>query len=160
MKGIKNKKGFTLVELLVVLAIIGVLVGLAIAGMRIVQAVNRDTQRKAFITKDVQLLLEAYQDRNNKYPTTITVGTQGSGGCSTNEYPVEVSGATGTTPENACSKVGFDVSITSSATACDSFTGTEADSGKLTACYEGQGKGYELMVKVERSSEPYDASNV
>lgn len=154
----KNQKGFTLVELLVVLAIIGVLVGLAIAGMRIVQAVNRDTQRKSFISKDVQLLLEAYQEKYYSYPDSISVATSSS--CAANEKLVRVLSGSGTSIkyEEACSKVGF---IVSTPVLCaTTFTGEESQNGYLTMCYSGSGKGYSLKVKLERSTDPYDASNV
>ena len=61
---LKNKEGFSLVELLVVLAIVGILMALAVGGIRIVQEVNRDTQRKSLV-RDIQLAIESYQEKNN-----------------------------------------------------------------------------------------------
>ena len=157
MRILKEKKlsrGFTLVELLVVLAIVGILIGLAIGGIRIVQMVNRDTQRKAFV-RDVQLLLEAHQERKNEYPKTINIGNAGGSGCGENEVPIETEGDV----EKGCSKVNFDVVLTDD---CYDLAGSderEDDSGNLTMCYEGDTKGYELYVALERSA-PYNASNV
>jgi prepilin-type N-terminal cleavage/methylation domain-containing protein len=151
----KKNKGFTLVELLVVLAIIGILVGLAIGGIRIVQMVNRDTQRKAFV-RDVQLLLEAHQERKNTYPGSITFGTAGTSNCGDNEVPITTEGGI----EKGCSKVNFDIvdSDDCSALSADGY-GNEEFSGNLTICYEGDTKGYSLYVALERS-DPYNASNV
>lgn len=153
----KKNKGFTLVELLVVLAIIGILVGLAIGGIRIVQQVNRDTQRKAFI-RDIQLLLEAHQERKNKYPDSIDI-TEGGGDCGENEVLIETLAGT-TTIEEGCSKINF--SDIDSDDDCTTLAGTddkEKESGSLTMCYDGEGKGYQLYVMLERSS-PHNASNV
>ena len=61
-------KGFTIVELLIVIVIIGILAALVVVTYQGVQAKARDTERKT----DVRALhgqLEAYQAQNGKYPT-------------------------------------------------------------------------------------------
>ncbi len=68
-----KKTGFTLVELLVVVTIIGILSGIAVVGMTSVRQKAQDTSHLAGI-RDLQLSLEAYKSVNGRYPDA---GTQG-----------------------------------------------------------------------------------
>lgn len=70
MREIKKEKrlfGFTLVELLVVMAIIGVLVTIAGGGFRLSQVRGRDTQRKSDL-KQIANALELYYSDYGAYP--------------------------------------------------------------------------------------------
>lgn len=68
MNYLPNKKGFTLVELLIVAAILGVMATFVIIQFRGVQASARDAKRKSDI-KQYAILLEVYANRNNgTYP--------------------------------------------------------------------------------------------
>src|SRR3990167_6118453 len=65
-------RGFTIVELLIVIVIIGILAALVIVTYSGIQQKARDTERKT----DVNALhgqLEAYQAQNGKYPTLANV---------------------------------------------------------------------------------------
>ena len=64
--------GFTLVELLVVMAIIGVLASLVVGGFRSAQMRGRDAQRKSDL-KQISQALEMFYSDYNRYPS-------GSGG--------------------------------------------------------------------------------
>lgn len=69
-----NHKGFTLVELLVVMSIIGVLAALGLGSFMTAQARGRDAQRKSDL-KQVSHSLELYYGDHNKYPAIITFGS-------------------------------------------------------------------------------------
>jgi prepilin-type N-terminal cleavage/methylation domain-containing protein len=64
----KNNRGFTIVELLIVIVVIGILAALVIVTYNGIQQKARDTERKTDI-KALQGHLEAYWANNAKYPT-------------------------------------------------------------------------------------------
>jgi general secretion pathway protein G len=84
MKRIKNLKlkiknsirGFTLVELLIVIAIIGVLSTLLMANFIGVRQRARDAQRKSDL-RQIQAALEIYRSDNGGYPALVAVGVDG-----------------------------------------------------------------------------------
>jgi prepilin-type N-terminal cleavage/methylation domain-containing protein len=73
-----NSKGFTLIEMLIVIAVIGILAGIVLTGVRGFQASARDTKRIGDI-RNTQNLAELYFTRNGTYPADLadlaTVGT-------------------------------------------------------------------------------------
>ena len=65
----RNKnKGFTLIEMLVVIAVIGLLAALILVGLSSFRTRGRDTRRIADV-KEVQNGLELYYMKNGSYPT-------------------------------------------------------------------------------------------
>jgi len=69
MVSLKNKsKGFTIVELLIVIVVIGILATLVIVTFTGIQQKARDSKRKTDISA-VQAALESYYSSNNTYPT-------------------------------------------------------------------------------------------
>ncbi len=71
-----NRKGFTLVELLIVMAIIGILIAVAIVGLGSAQADARNNARQTSV-KGIAGLLETYYGTNGQsYPASVeTTGT-------------------------------------------------------------------------------------
>lgn len=68
----KKTSGFTIVELLIVIVVIGILAALVVTTYNGIQQKARDTERKT----DVNALhgqVEAYQAQNGKYPTLANV---------------------------------------------------------------------------------------
>ena len=70
MNKIKNNHGFTLVELLIVMSILGVLATMIASGFRSSQARGRDVQRKSDL-KQIASALEIYYSDYSKYPDSL-----------------------------------------------------------------------------------------
>ena len=69
----KEKSGFTLIELMVVIAIMAVLAVVGFASYSIALGKARDAKRRADL-HDIRNALESYYVRNNAYPSTGGVG--------------------------------------------------------------------------------------
>ncbi len=65
----KHRKGFTLVELLVVISIISLLSSVVFASVNSAQRKGRDAARAANV-KSLKMAMELYYDDNNGYPTS------------------------------------------------------------------------------------------
>ena len=73
-----NQKGFTIIELLVVIVIIGILVALALPQLFAAQARGRDTDRKNDLKNISQQLETYYNDNDGAYPDDLdTLVTEG-----------------------------------------------------------------------------------
>ncbi|MCE5340378.1 MAG: type II secretion system GspH family protein [Planctomycetaceae bacterium] len=79
----KRKSGFTIVELLTVMAIIAILMGLLLPAMQAVRKLAKDVSQKAQF-KTIEAALEAYAGENGTYPessvspTIVTKATVGA----------------------------------------------------------------------------------
>lgn len=91
MKIFKNNKGFTLVELLIVIAIIGVLSTLLTANFIGVRQRSRDATRKSNL-RQIQSALELYRSDQGSYPTSVPNCTSSlmSPDCSSTTYMQKV----------------------------------------------------------------------
>ena len=67
----KKYSAFTLVELMVAMAIIAVLIGMSVFGISTAQRVLRDNQRRDNV-KNVAAALNSYYASNSQYPANIT----------------------------------------------------------------------------------------
>jgi prepilin-type N-terminal cleavage/methylation domain-containing protein len=74
-----SRKGFTLVELLVVMSIMAILAAIILANMSSAAKRGRDAERQADL-RNLQTAIEAYKHRNGKYPA---MGCTDSNGWST-----------------------------------------------------------------------------
>ncbi len=68
---LSRAKGFTLVELLVVVAVIGILMSIVTVSLSSARAASRDKERVADV-KEIQLALRQYAFDNNAFPSTVT----------------------------------------------------------------------------------------
>ncbi len=68
---LKATKGFTLIEVLIVVGIIGLLASVVLSGLGSVRSRGRDARRVADL-RQVQQGLELYYTRNQSYPTGVT----------------------------------------------------------------------------------------
>lgn len=96
MKNKNNIRGFTLIEMLVVIAIITILSGIIITNMSGAKGKARDTKRISDMG-NLQMALELYFDRCNKYPPvdTVVVGGVGQGVGSPGDCDRQKTGAGG-----------------------------------------------------------------
>jgi ribose 5-phosphate isomerase B len=95
------KLGFTLVEILIVISILGILAGIVIAGVGEARESTRDAKRESD-AKNIQLALGLYKDDYDQYPSTAGAWKSGTTVCNAtygagNSY----SGATGYIPNLA-----------------------------------------------------------
>ena len=68
----RNQQGFTIVELLIVIVVIGILAALVITTFTGIQQKARDTERQTDI-KALYGQIEAYYAQNGKYPTLANI---------------------------------------------------------------------------------------
>jgi len=70
---VKNGAGFTLIELIVVIAILGILAGIGLTSFRTSQMKSRDAKRKSDL-EQVQRAVEMYMNDYANYPTSSNDG--------------------------------------------------------------------------------------
>jgi len=71
---LRNQAGFTIVELLIVIVVIGILAALVLNTFNGIQARARDTERKTDVGA-IHAQVEAYHADNARYPTTANIGS-------------------------------------------------------------------------------------
>lgn len=119
---VRKQKAFTLVELLVAMAIIGVLLGLAIFGINSALQAQRDTERKTAL-QDISLGIQKYNETYGAYPASITFAATGvtmTDGLSNpvNKVSVPLSGAAKSEGTNQCDVLNSESPKTTSAVTC------------------------------------------
>ncbi|MFC1710224.1 type II secretion system protein [Patescibacteria group bacterium] len=79
--------GFTMIELLVAISIIGIVLALSFFGIQNSRAVSRDARRKSDL-ESIRSSLELYYADCKEYPTSVASGDPitGDATCGSNEY--------------------------------------------------------------------------
>ena len=142
MKMYKKDSGFTIVELLIVIVVIGILAGLVITTFTGIQQKARNTERQTDI-KAIHGQVEAYYAQNGKYPTLANL----------NDSTWRTANMKGLDPEAlkdpkgagqtlvaapASNAYAYAVFAADGTTACDNTT-TDCAVYTLTTTYEGGG---------------------
>lgn len=141
-----TQKGFTIVELLIVIVVIGILAALVITTYNGIQEKGRNTERQTDL-KAVQGQLEAYFASNGYYPTLGNLNDQSATGnwwIQDNMKGLDKEALRD--PSNSSYQLDGTASATSKAyqyvvspTGCDNSTGGNCTSYKLIANKEGGG---------------------
>lgn len=69
-----DRRGFTIVELLIVIVVVGILAAITIVAYNGIQARARDSSRTSAV-RQIQKSLELYRQVNNRYPPQVPIGT-------------------------------------------------------------------------------------
>lgn len=140
-------RGFTIVELLIVIVVIGILAGLVVVTYNGIQKKARDTERKT----DINALhgqLEAYQAQNGKYPVLADVND--ATWRSNNMKGLDAAALAD--PNNAASQALVDAAAASNYSYvaapanCDNGAGGDCTQYTLTATLEGGGTYEKLSL--------------
>jgi len=151
----KRNQGFTIVELLIVIVVIGILALLVITTYSGIQAKARNSKRQTDI-QSIQTQLEAFFSQNGYYPSLGNMqGTAAGGWVTTNMKSLDLNALID--PSNAtqsnqlasapAAKVySYQVTQSDGTTSCESDDTTCAKY-TLTATYEGTVNGQSTYVK-------------
>ncbi|MBN1915550.1 type II secretion system protein [Candidatus Dojkabacteria bacterium] len=128
----KNKKGFTLVELLVTMAIIAVILGMTVFGISLAQRASRDAQRRNTVD-DIAMAIQSYYELYNQYPESTDIDFQ------SNKVVLERNGNVFISVElkGIAKQVGFNLG------------GGDTDANGTRYCYERTSGGYALGAVLE-----------
>jgi len=131
----KTLNGFTIVELLIVIAVIGILSTVGIISFSSIQVNARDYQRSSKITI-LSETLEKYYDKNGEYPSCAAMSTQPALSVTTNTLK------------------GMDPNILTTPTAVNGFNSVLCGDPTLdTFGYIGGGNDYKLEYKQKSNSQ-------
>lgn len=145
LQSYKRQEGFTIVELLIVIVVIGILAALVITTFTGIQQRARNTERETDI-KAIHGQVEAYFAQNGSYPTLANLNDQSSGGfLDTNMKGLDEQALydprgdkTDTTPLAAAAAANV-YSYVPTPTGCDNGAGGDCTGYTLTATLEGGG---------------------
>ncbi|MDO8591795.1 MAG: type II secretion system protein [bacterium] len=134
-------KGFTIVELLIVIVVIGILAALVVVTYNGIQQKARDTERKT----DINALhgqLEAYQAQNGKYPTLDNINNVSPADFRSTDMkgldPAALQDPKGTAQTLVAAPAANDYAYAVLPAGCDNAA-TDCTSYTLTATLEGGG---------------------
>ena len=134
---LKPKSGFTLIEVLIVVSIIGLLSAVVLVGLGGFRSRGRDARRVTDL-KSIQNGLELYYSKNNEYPATLDVLM--TAGIGINKIPKDPIGSANYLYSLSTNKQSYVVAATLDAASgdpifSDSYQGgVSGYSGTVTSC--------------------------
>lgn len=147
-----NKQGFTIVELLIVIVVIGILAALVITTFAGIQQRARNTERQTDI-KALHGQIEAYYAQNGKYPTLANLNDATWRAANMKGLdqealrdPKAAAGSYTVAATAAANTYSYDVKAADD-TACDNTT-KDCAKYTLTATYEGTVSGSTTFTKI------------
>ena len=128
---LRSQSGFTIIELLIVIVVIGILAGLVLNVFTGIQEQGRDAERKTDL-EATEGHLEAYAAKNGYYPTDANVA----------DTTFVSANFQGLDPDALLDPTsGTAYAYASAPVACDNTTGNECSSYILSADLEEDGRG-------------------
>ena len=114
-----RKGGFTLIEMLVVIAIIAILTGIIITGLVGSKAKARDAKRASDLSQ-IALALEQFFDRCDVYPANITdLNQTGNGSCPSSPSQVSLANFISKIPTDPSTNASYDYAVNNSSQPTD-----------------------------------------
>ena len=141
-----KQQGFTIVELLIVIVVIGILAALVITTFTGIQQKARNTERTTDI-KAIQGQVEAYYAQNGKYPTLANLNDSAFRSSNMKGLdPEALKDPKGTAQTLVATAGANNYSYVVSPTGCDNGSGGDCSGYTLTATYEGTVDGSATKV--------------
>lgn len=141
-----KQQGFTIVELLIVIVVIGILAALVITTFTGIQQKARNTERETDI-KALQGQIEAYYAQNGKYPTLANLNDTTFRSASMKGLDAEaLKDPKGSAQTLVAAAAANSYAYTVTPSGCDN-SATDCSGYTLTATYEGTVNGNATFVK-------------
>lgn len=138
----QKQQGFTIVELLIVIVVIGILAALVVTTFTGIQQKARNTERQTDI-KAIHGQVEAYYAQNGKYPSLAELNDSTFRTANMKGLDVEAlkdpKGTAATLVGAPAASAYAYAALNASDAACDNVSGNDCVKYTMTATYEGSG---------------------
>lgn len=135
-----NRKGFTIIELLIVIVVIGLLAVLVLSNVGGATDAARDVQRKDDIAK-LATQLEVYQTKNGVYPTTANMADDAVGGWVDTNFDIDLGATLDPSADTAFINAAGGYVYAATPAGCDNGAAGECTGFTLSADLEEDDRG-------------------